>query len=360
MKTGSIRLAIIFLIIGICAISMFWLFNRLPGRSNLLRNEIQNPVASEKSSSAQKLATGEFSFAVQADPHMDEQSDAATYKQALENIVKAKPDFLIDLGDTFMIDKLADKSVANIRNRYELMKGYYDLLGSIPLYFAMGNHDGETGWDSLNTKSYRKSYFSDETYDKNYYSFERDNALFIILDPYTYTSPKPNSNGWGWTLGKVQYGWLKSTLEKSEAKYKFVFIHQLVGGDNQGRGGIEMANFYEWGGNNLDGGYGFEAKRPGWSKPIHQLLVDNGVNIVFKGHDHFFAKQELDGIVYQTVPQPSHLGDKINTAQEYGYDSGEIVGGSGYLRVAVSDTQTTVQFIKADSSQTVGYSYNIE
>ena len=301
-----------------------------------------------------------FSFAVQADPHMDEQSDANVYKQTLQNIISAKPSFLIDLGDIFMVDKQADKSTTNINNRYVLMKSYYDLLGSIPLYFAMGNHDGETGWDSLNTKSYRTTYFPDETYDKNYYSFEKNNSLFIVLDPYTYTTTKPTTNGWGWTLGKTQYDWLKTTLEKSTASHKFVFIHQLVGGDNQGRGGTEFAKLYEWGGNNLDGSYGFNTNRVGWGKPIHQLLVDNKVDIVFKGHDHFYAKQELDGVIYQTVPQPSHPGDKIDTATEYGYLSGEILGGSGYMNVNVSGSGVAVKFIKANSTQEVVSSYSFQ
>ena len=29
-------------------------------------------------------------------------------------------------------------------------------------------------------------------------------------------------------------------------------------------------------------------------------------NIVFHGHDHLFVKEELDGIIYQDVPQPGH------------------------------------------------------
>ena len=291
-----------------------------------------------------------FSFAIEADPHMDEQSDAQVYTQTLKNVVSAKPAFLIDLGDIFMVDKLSDKSEVNIRQRYSLMKNYYDSLGSIPLHFVIGNHDGEAGWDKLNTKKYRQEYFPESTQDKNYYSFVQGNALFIILDPYSYTTTKPNADGWKWTLGKTQYDWLKTTLEKSNSKYKFVFIHQLVGGDNQGRGGIEFAKLYEWGGNNMDGSYGFDTMRSGWGKPIHQLLVDNGVNIVFKGHDHFYAKQELDGLVYQTVPQPSHPGDKINTAESYGYKDGKIIGGSGFLKVTISETSGIIEFIKAEGA----------
>ncbi len=360
MKIDKITLGIISLVIGIGAVSLFWYFSKnsvsQTQQNQTQQNQVQQKIESKKTTTISNNSTGDvFSFAIQADPHMDEQSDANVYKQTLQNIVKAKPAFLIDLGDTFMVDKQSDKSEANIKSRYVLMKGYYDLLGSIPLHFVMGNHDGETGWDSLNTKKYRQTYFPSQTLDKNYYSFEQSNSLFVMLDPYTYTMQKPNADGWGWTLGREQYDWLKATLEKSSAGHKFVFIHQLVGGDNQGRGGVEFAKLYEWGGNNLDGTYGFGAKRAGWGKPIHQMLVDNNVEAVFKGHDHFFAKQQLDGIVYQTLPQPSHPGDKIDTAKEYGYLSGEILGGSGYLRVKVFGSSVIVDFVKYDGSIVTSY-----
>ncbi|MFZ2513933.1 MAG: metallophosphoesterase [Candidatus Saccharimonadales bacterium] len=297
-------------------------------------------------------------FDIEADPHMDENSDAATYKQTLANIVSDKPSFLMDLGDIFMVDKQDDKSQANLTSRYATMKDYYDLLGTIPLHFAMGNHDGEVGWDSLNTRNYRKTYFPDQTADKNYYSFEQNGSLFLVLDPYTYTTTKPNADSWGWTLGKEQYDWLTNTLQSSSAKYKFVFIHQLVGGDNQGRGGVEMAPFYEWGGKNLDGTDGFATKRPGWAMPIHQLLKEHGVSAVFKGHDHLFVKQDLDGIVYQTLPQPSHAGDRITAS--YNYKEGILQGGSGYLRVTIGTTEAKVEYVKADGAKTVAYSYIIK
>ncbi|MBX7213776.1 MAG: metallophosphoesterase, partial [Thermoflexales bacterium] len=287
-------------------------------------------------------------FAVQADPHMDEQSSPTVYKQTLQGILDARPAFLIDLGDIFMIDKLNDKSEAAIRERYVLMKGYYDLLGSLPLHLVMGNHDGEAGWDKPNARPYRAQYFPAQTGPKNYYAFEQGGALFVVLDPFAYTTVKPNTDGWKWTLGREQYDWLRRTLESSKASHKFVFIHQLVGGDDQGRGGVELARNFEWGGNNPDGGDGFEAHRPGWGKPLQQLFIDTGIDIIFKGHDHFYARQELDGIVYQTVPQPSHPGDRLNTTDEYGYTNGRILGGSGFLKVSVFGTAVTVEFVRAD------------
>ena len=44
-------------------------------------------------------------FAIQADPHMDENSSADVYKGTLKQIVAASPAFLMDLGDIFMVDK---------------------------------------------------------------------------------------------------------------------------------------------------------------------------------------------------------------------------------------------------------------
>ena len=43
-------------------------------------------------------------------------------------------------------------------------------------------------------------------------------------------------------LGAHQYAWFEQRLAGSQAKYKFVFTHSLVGGlDGQMRGGLEAA-----------------------------------------------------------------------------------------------------------------------
>ena len=89
-----------------------------------------------------------------------------------------------------------------------------------------------------------------------YYAFEWGDALFISLDPFWYTSQGTNKSKdpWIWTLGRAQYDWLKATLEKSKATFKFVFMHHIVGGsfDNLARGGVEFAPYFEWGGKNTD------------------------------------------------------------------------------------------------------------
>lgn len=309
-----------------------------------------------KTASIQTISSN--TFAIQADPHMDENSSGEVYDGTLKQIVAASPAFLMDLGDIFMVDKLQSKTEANIRARFELMKGYYEKLGNVPLKICLGNHDGELGYSSFNTKNYRKEYFPEQTGDLAYYSFTGPDQLHVVLDPFTYTMKNPTAVGWEWTLGKTQYDWLVETLKNSKEKHKFIYIHHLLVGDPQSRGGVEIAMKNEWGGKNNDGTYGFDANRPGWGKPIHQLLLDYKVGFVFKGHDHLYVKQELDGIIYQTVPQPSHPGDKINVNQ-YGYISGKGVGGSGFLKVSTSGNQAKVDFITFDGKTADSYSRSL-
>ena len=308
--------------------------------------------------SAVNTANANSIFAIQADPHMDENSSADIYNKTLDLIATSGAAFLIDLGDIFMVDKLADKSEANIRARYVLMKGFYERLKNVPLKIVLGNHDGELGYSNFNTKKYRAEYFPAQTSEISYFAHVESNALHIGLDPFTYTTTNPKADGWQWTLGKTQYDWLVNVLKNSKEQYKFVYIHHLLVGDAQSRGGTHIASFNEWGGKNMDGSDGFEKMRPGWGKPIHQLLKENGVSIVFKGHDHLYVKEELDGIIYQTLPQPSHPGDATNSAVQYGYGAGKVIGGSGYLKVQTNSTEAKVDFVKYDG--TIADSYSIK
>ena len=316
-----------------------------------------------------------FTFAVEADPHLDEQSNPDIYKKTLQNILVYQPDFLFDLGDTFMSDKLIKKNYDEVVNRHLMMRSYFDLTcHSVPLFLVIGNHEGELGWNLDGTpenlavwatnarKLYYPNPFPDHYYSGNstiedfvglredYYAFEWGDALFIVLDPYWNTKIKPGNskNNWDWTLGHRQYLWMKETLENSHARFKFVFCHQLVGGkDTEGRGGSEYAGYFEWGGLNENGTWGFDDNRPGWDRPIHQLMVEYGIAIFFHGHDHFFAKQELDGVIYQLVPQPSHPNyRRAGQAESYGYITGEILPNSGHLRVSVSDSEVTVEYVR--------------
>jgi len=121
------------------------------------------------------------------------------------------------------------------------------------------------------------------------------------------------------------------------------------GGGRGGRGGVEGADGYEWGGKNADSKDTLAEKRPGWSMPIHQLLVKYKVSAVFHDHDLVYAHQTKDGIIYQELPQPSHgRGGAIGSAAEYGYVSGTILPGSGVMRVDIAPDRATFTFLRTD------------
>ena len=147
---------------------------------------------------------------------------------------------------------------------------------------------------------------------------------------------------WGMSIGDEQYKWLKDTLEQSKARYKFVFCHHVMG---TGRGGIEMAHLYEWGGKSQDGTWLFDEKRPDWEKPIHQLMVDTGVTVFFQGHDHLFCRQELDGVVYQSVPNPAD--DTYQAFNRDAYRTGDILPNSGHLLVTVSPENVRLDYVRS-------------
>jgi hypothetical protein len=317
----------------------------------------------------QKKPGASFSFVVEADPHLDTNCDPEAYKLTLQHMLSKSPDFLIDLGDNAMSDKLPVIDKPSIVDRTLLFRKYFnELTHSVPLYVTLGNHEGELGWlpntneSSLPTMAalIRKTYFPNPFPNKfysgnivaepmvgireNYYAWEWGDALFIVIDPYMYSKTKP---AWGWSLGLDQYNWLKNTLSTSKAKFKFIFSHQLVGGSGtDGRGGSEFVSFYEMGGKNTDSTYGFGTNRSGWDKPIHYLLFENKASIYFHGHDHLYAKQEKDGIVYQEVPQPSAKNLTTITGTAYGYVDGILMPNRGYIYVTVSADKVKVDYIK--------------
>jgi hypothetical protein len=73
-------------------------------------------------------------------------------------------------------------------------------------------------------------------------------------------------------------------------------------------------------------------------------MVDNHVNIYFQGHDHIFVHQELDGVTYQTLPQPADPNYALNNADSY--QSGDKLSNTGYVRVNVSTANVTVEYVR--------------
>ncbi len=235
-----------------------------------------------------------------------------------------------------------------------------------------------------------------DQYREDYYAWTWGDALFVVIDEFQYTMHNPYGSTageggddpktceytndpncqWNWTLGAQQYQWFKQTLENSHARYKFIFSHNMLGGKLQAeagtpagyvRGGCEGAPYFEWGGKNADGSEGFADRRStvygADAVPIRQLMMENGVSAYFHGHDHQYVYETCDGMVYQEVPSPGMTGSGFNvyTQGDHGtYNTVKILPNSGHLRISVTPTLATVDYISSSStSQTVNYTYTI-
>jgi hypothetical protein len=76
--------------------------------------------------------------------------------------------------------------------------------------------------------------------------------------------------------------------------------------------------------------------------------VANGVNILFHGHDHFFSKEELDGIVYLEAPKPDDNTNATDYRQDGGgYPTGDNLDSCGRIRVEVSADEVNVDYVRS-------------
>jgi hypothetical protein len=376
-------------------------------------------TGAEYSFHTQRAPGSTFTFTIIADSHLGAMGNSARYNQATLNVAADNPDFHLDLGDTFIMDSVSSQAAADAR--YLTQRSYFgNFSHSAPVFLAIGNHENEEGWNFDDTPTSqalmsviaRKRYYlnpiTDGFYSGNddllpaiggdqlredYYAWEWGDALFVVLDPFHYTMANPygaiagesgddpaSGDQWNWTLGLQQFNWFKQILESSNAPLKFVFAHHVTGGQpnvsgmagvpGYVRGGANAVPYFEWGGQNADGTWGFDgvpdAQRLGWGDdPIHQLMVDNGVSVFFHGHDHQYAHEVRDGIVYQSVPAPGMTGNGFNLYSESDPYTMEVLPNSGHLRVTVSPDEATVDYVRSDTAVggingEVTHSYTVE
>ncbi|MBK6282515.1 MAG: metallophosphoesterase [Draconibacterium sp.] len=368
----------------------------------------------EHSFMTQRAIGSSFVFTVTSDSH--HQMNTA-HQQAMQNIKNDQPDFNIDLGDTFMPDNTTSQSAVDQDYMDYRAPLYMGAIGhSIPIFLSSGNHENEEGWNfddspfsiALASVQARKKYYPtpnpnidqfytgntepleaiDEVaygdkYREDYYAWTWGDALFVVIDPFQYTMNLPytptagessepvTGDQWSWTLGRTQYDWFKETIQNSNAKFKFVFSHQVTGGiltavsgvgPGYVRGGAGAAPYFEWGGKSANGIDEFEAHRPGWGDPIHKIMMENGVSAYFHGHDHQYVYEKLDGVVYQEVPSPSMAGSGFSGIYSEADDfTIKMLPGAGHLRLSVNPSLTTVEYVTSNNSTgAIQYSYTIE
>jgi len=358
--------------------------------------------ATQGSFHTKRGAGASFAFGVQGDSHPERTGkmfSAELYELTMKAAAARRPDFYFILGDDFSIEHLIEKqqaTAASVDGVYLVQRRFLGSRGvGVPIFPVNGNHeqaaryllDGTESSPAVLAALSRIRFYSPPapggiyTGDlasvepvgllRDYFAFEWGDALFVTLDPYWHSQGvvdnragdrggagrgergekgegKGHGGGkgardlWQNTLGEAQYRWLAATLMGSKARWKFVFTHHING---TGRGGIENASLFEWGGKGQNGADEFAQKRPGWGLPIHRLFVEAKVTILFQGHDHLFARQDLDGVVYQSLPNPAD--DTYTAFNRDAYCSGEVRPNSGFLHVSVGPSQVKVDYLRS-------------
>jgi len=186
----------------------------------------------------------------------------------IESMNQYSPDFAVHVGDYVFSGTDMDA----IYNFFDVEKSF---LGNTPLLPVYGNHEFDGGDTESNT--YMDSYLIPaEGENFAYYSYNYGNVHILVLN--TGHGVWANDNYDLLKPGSAQYAFLKNDLENaaidSDIDHIFVAMHVPL---------YSVANF----GDN-------DTLR----NSLEPLFMQNGVEIVFTGHEHDYQHQTANGIHY--------------------------------------------------------------
>ncbi len=253
-------------------------------------------------------------------------------------------DFILNAGD------MCDNG-KNFNQWSQSLDTYQTLFANTSMFFAAGNH--ESGSNAL-ANFFNYTLPSDENGDRlqkdvtdgMFFSFNYANAHFVVLNTNDATS-----NG----LGEVQLEWLKKDLAESNAKWKFVLMHKSI---------------YSGGSHSTD------SEVVAMRNQLVPIFAQNGVNIVFGGHDHTYTTTKLidangkahdrsdlnglqytgDGVLYITL---GTMGTKFYSYKDNPSVSSKFDTDKSMLHTLDSQTFGKVK-VDGDTITFTGYYYNSE
>jgi len=248
----------------------------------------------------QKLAVleniqGKFSFVVIG----DNRSGYDTYKKIVSMIMERKPDFVVNTGD--MIATPGD--IKEWTRFWDLSKPI-----TVPYFLTVGNHDAHPKVP-LSEKRYKEQV--DLPGNELYYSFVAGNSLFIILDSYLDDQEKK--------ITGEQLKWLEGVLAASRQKHKFVFLHHPLYTDlGKGHHAHDSIDRY-----------------PDSRDKLEALFAKSGVDAVFAGHEHYYERRTVDGIIHIIT---GGGGAPIYDKEEYG-------GFNHFVQVTVDGDKVSAEVV---------------
>ena len=106
---------------------------------------------------------------------------------------------------------------------------------------------------------------------ESYYSFDYGPVHVAVIDAYPYY----NTNAGNYLKRYTQFQWLTTDLGSSTAPYKIVMVHPPP----------YSAGLEEW----------------NFRKDYQTLIQAKGVKLVIAGHNHFYARNVVNGVTYLTL-----------------------------------------------------------
>lgn len=221
---------------------------------------------------------------------------------------------------------------------------YKDLTLNSSMFFTSGNHENNTGAMGRYFNYTENKDGNVQAISGEYYSFDYANAHFTVLDTNDATSDG---------LGAEQLAWLKNDLANTNAKWKFVLMHKSL---------------YS------AGSHAFDGEVIAMRNQLTKLFAENGVNVVFGGHDHTYTETYLvdkdgkvvdktdgkgvrytgDGVMYITL---GTLGTKFYTYRENNMTTDKFNKDGSVLSTLDSQTFGKV-VVNGDTITYTGYYFN--
>ena len=147
-----------------------------------------------------------------------------------------------------------------------------ELLSRLPVQACCGNHEWYMNGSNRDreTDEVYKHYWPYPYVDDMYWSFDYGVAHFAVLDQYTEKGLSPR-----------QISWLKEDLLQTQKPWKFILLHDPG-----------------W-----SAGKASDAKRVNnceVQEIIQPICLEYGVAMVFAGHNHYYARAEVNKVVHVT------------------------------------------------------------
>jgi hypothetical protein len=176
-------------------------------------------------------------------------SGSETQARIAEQMLAAKPSFLIHTGDV-VYPHGAERDF----DPHHFFP-YRALIDHVPFYVCLGNHDVEGERRGLGLLEAMPLPRNDRTRTSEFYSWDWSNGHFAALN--TERTFKEGSD---------QYQWLAEDLAKSDATWKVVYFHKPPFSNSRSTGA------------------------PGVRAALCPLFEKHGVTLVLSGHDHQYER----------------------------------------------------------------------